>query len=934
MESPAEKSGTPRRWSRLAILLLVGALVFGGLGAWAYAPTFIEDQIEAQLLEQTRLRAEIGRVGVHLFRADVALHDVQLFEARASGLETDASEAEEPVLAFSEFGLNVGLLESLVSGIKVEEVRLHAPRVRLAIDEAGEVEWARLLTPPPGAETPSEDEDAETPAVTIESIWIDEGTLILRDASRAATPFEAQIESLAFRLEHFSTEAGETRAPYSMTARVGSGGALDWQGNLLLDPLRSTGRISLSGFALDVVGIYLAETLALEIEEGAVDFSTGYDFSFEDGLALDIDGGEVTLSDLSLRGAGESSSFLRLGRLNVRALAGRFGAEGLDTLSMDAIELAGGRLLMKRLADGTVDVARFFGADAATPEEGETAKGVPQAEGQLGAPDPGPAATPPKIRLGSFRTDDFEFAFEDRSTESPVALAFAPVKLSLRDVDLASGEPFELAFEAAMPGEGRLRAKGPVQLEPLEIGLEVGVDQFDLATVQPYWWSAADVEARSGQLSTALQIAVSEADGAPSIGAKGRVQLDDLEFVTRKTGEPLLRSQAIRLEGLDFDDAHLHLSEVALEAVTAAIEIDAKGTTNVSRLAAVPAESASNASANPASSDASAARAIRVDKVTLEESTIRVLDRSVSPPFKTTIDRLTGNVVGVANRAPSRLQVDLNARVDGRSPMTIKGAVDPIGADASGEVILEIVGFSMPPLSSYTDRYVGYGIDRGNVDIQLDYKLTNRVLEAENRFLLHRFAFGSRAESSKQLKFPLPLPVAANLIRDLQGNIKVDLPIRGKIDDPRFSVVNLLSKSFFNLLTRIATSPLSVLGSVLGAGGGDLSQVHFAPGVAALSEGERASLELLAKALVDRPQLKVGIRGRADPAVDAAVSEAGNSPEEGLRSLASRRARTVQAALLGGGEAIGLERLFIDDVVVDSVATEQGVPSEISLFGH
>jgi hypothetical protein len=63
-------------------------------------------------------------------------------------------------------------------------------------------------------------------------------------------------------------------------------------------------------------------------------------------------------------------------------------------------------------------------------------------------------------------------------------------------------------------------------------------------------------------------------------------------------------------------------------------------------------------------------------------------------------------------------------------------------------------------------------------------------------------------------------------------------------------------------LTKALTAPFSLLS---GGGGKDLSTVDFLPGTAQIADASQATLDKVAKALDDRPGLKLSITGTSDP---------------------------------------------------------------------
>lgn len=108
----------------------------------------------------------------------------------------------------------------------------------------------------------------------------------------------------------------------------------------------------------------------------------------------------------------------------------------------------------------------------------------------------------------------------------------------------------------------------------------------------------------------------------------------------------------------------------------------------------------------------------------------------------------------------------------------------------------------------------------------------------------------------------LPLELAIALLKDSCGRIELNLPVSGNVDDPDFSIGSLLFDAFVNVLTKIATSPFTAIAALVGTDE-DLSYVSFAAGSSELQQQQIEKLDVLAKALRDRPELRVAIKGEA-----------------------------------------------------------------------
>jgi hypothetical protein len=137
----------------------------------------------------------------------------------------------------------------------------------------------------------------------------------------------------------------------------------------------------------------------------------------------------------------------------------------------------------------------------------------------------------------------------------------------------------------------------------------------------------------------------------------------------------------------------------------------------------------------------------------------------------------------------------------------------------------------------------------------------------------------------------LPVLLAVSLLQDRHGVIDIDLPISGSIDDPQFSVWGIIGRVIVNLVGKAATAPFALLGAAFG-GGEELAYLEFEPGRARLDKSGTDKLASIAKALGNRPGLRLDIAGRADPSTDG----------EALRRLALERAvKAAKAKSLGSG---------------------------------
>jgi hypothetical protein len=96
------------------------------------------------------------------------------------------------------------------------------------------------------------------------------------------------------------------------------------------------------------------------------------------------------------------------------------------------------------------------------------------------------------------------------------------------------------------------------------------------------------------------------------------------------------------------------------------------------------------------------------------------------------------------------------------------------------------------------------------------------------------------------------------------------LPVSGSLDDPQFRVGPIVWQAFVGLLTKIVNAPFAIIGSLFG-GGDELSYIDFQAGSAMLAADQQDKIAMLAKALAERPQLKLDIPLQTVAAADDAA---------------------------------------------------------------
>jgi len=277
--------------------------------------------------------------------------------------------------------------------------------------------------------------------------------------------------------------------------------------------------------------------------------------------------------------------------------------------------------------------------------------------------------------------------------------------------------------------------------------------------------------------------------------------------------------------------------------------------------AATPPPSAPSAPAQPPQPGPD----LRWRSITVAGGQVDFTDLFIRPNYSARLTQLAGTVSAVAARQPEPADVQLAGKVDDAAPLTIQGRLHPLGPQLYTDLAGSAKGVELTRLTPYAARYAGYAIERGTLSVDVRYKVEGGQLQASNRVFLDQLTFGDPSGHPEATRLPVRLAVA--LLKNSRGEIDINLPISGSLDDPQFSVGGILWRVVVNLVTKAVTAPFALL---MGGDSNDAGQVMFEPGRAELSEAARQQLDALGAKLLDRPSLKLDAVGQAQLSVDVA----------------------------------------------------------------
>ena len=817
---------------RFRILLLTAAVLlaaYAAAGFWL-VPRLLTDLIQDMFSQRYQREVQLGAISFNPFTFELQARDFSVPDADGAA-----------ILAFERLYVNASVVSLFRGGPTLREIDLDKPRVRLVRRADGALNLSDFA----GAPAP-EAPDASPPKLWIDDLEIHEGQATIIDRNRPDA-LTRELGPITFQVRQFSTDNDGNE--YSLTVQAARGEELSWRGNFGLSPLASQGKFALRNIQVPLLTEIAADVVPFQVTRGQLAAEGSYAFG---GHSLRVDVAQLFLDELALRARGDARDMLIVphlsmmrSQLDLSERTVKVAHVTIDQLQVTAVRDASGQLSLQRLLPKPAD------------------------------PDPDPDPEP----SGAWRIEAPDILFraadlklEDRRASDSAHFRLSPLELSIAGFSSPSSGPLQLELKTGINETGRFVTRGELSLEDRSGRFAIEASAIPLAPLQPYIDEAARFNLKSGKAGFRGTVSVS---AQRAVELAGSASVDDLKTTDKELDEDFVKWSRLELNGLNVqtEPEALRIAEIAVTEPYARVIVGPRGGTNIkdvlsARAAAQPTAAAVSAEPKPPVSpevSAAAPMPIEIELVRIDHGSMSFADLSLTPNFETGIQQLSGAIQGLSSRPDARADVQLAGQVDRYTPVKITGKVNYFAAVSYTDLHMAFRNLELTSMSPYSGKFAGYRIERGKLNVTLNYLVKKRKLDAKHKIIIDQLQLGEHVDSPDATSLPVKLALA--LLKDRNGVIDLDIPVSGNLDDPKFKVWPIIWQVVVNLLTKVVTSPFALLGSLFGASE-EISFVDFGSGSAALSAKAQSKLRTLAKALGERPALNLDLPLVVKPDVD------------------------------------------------------------------
>ncbi|OPY93110.1 MAG: AsmA family protein [Syntrophaceae bacterium PtaU1.Bin231] len=842
------------RFKKWVIGAAVVLFLFTAIGFFV-VPPFVKSYLLDNLSQQLRRKVIVSDVGLNPFTLTLTL----------KGLEIKEPPGDKTFVSLGELVVNLDIRSIFKRSPIIEELAVRQPYIHLVRNPDNTYNFSDLLALLQKEEP--KDEKKEPFQFSVSNIVIENGRVEFDDR-----PFKTMHEVREIQLgipfiSNIPEYVDSYVQPRFAAVINGDPYILEGKTKIFKDTRETFFNILIEDLDLPFYLAYIPHDLNISVPSGKLDVHATVTFSMSPDRhpAVSV-AGNAALKDFALQDR-EKSPVARFKRLDVvmTALEPFQSKFHFAKIALDSPELN-----VRRDKSGTINLLTLMGKQEGAPPAAMARPAAPAGQKPL-----------PTLILDEFELKGGRIAYRDDVPAEPVSSLIQDLSIRGEQISTLPDSRGKLMLSMDLnKGRGSAAVSGPIGLNPIFASLEVDLKRIRIRPFQEYFTDKFRVNFTDGDISAKGTLSAGRPpDKDVTVKYEGNLLLGRVATVDKVNGDDFVKFKSLFVNSVSagYNPLFVRIKDIAIADFFARIIVNEDGTLNVKNVAkpetaegeeAEEAEAAKPGKKEEAESGEKKeylgdilAKNIEINRISLQNGTLVFDDRKIKPNFSSTLTELTGRVTGVTSITTKPAEVDIRGKIGRQIPMEITGKVHPFKDNLFVDLKASLRDFNLSPLTPYSGTYAGYKIEKGSLSFDLKYLISDMKLDAENKVVIDQLTLGDRVESPQATK--LPVGLAVTLLRDADGKINLDIPVTGRIDDPEFSVWRIVLQVIVNLLTKVATAPFALLGSLFG-GGEELSYIEFDAGSAVITEPNLKKVETLVKALKAKPALRLDIVGGVD----------------------------------------------------------------------
>lgn len=422
-----------------------------------------------------------------------------------------------------------------------------------------------------------------------------------------------------------------------------------------------------------------------------------------------------------------------------------------------------------------------------------------------------------------------------------------------------STEKTDLGIDLKFENGGGLNVKLLYGMKSSEYDLSLVLTDFELDAVAPYLRQYLNINDFGGKLTAKLNL-IGDIDHILEVVAKGDVTLKGL-YATDKEGKKLASVRSITLEGVNADTkkADYYMKRFEMAGVDFDYEIFADHQT-FDNLVVGSSSATDTVQEQKVDTTGGSTVHFLVDELVITESSMNYIDHTMHHEVNVPVTNIDIRCNHFDPDAP--ISLGLKALV-GESGELMANCDGSLSDFSNMKLNVFLKNFKLTYASPYSVEYLAYPITDGVLSFASTNTLVNNNISSQNKVDIYNCQVDKKLKDFKA-EYNIPMRAAVYILTDRKGNIQLDLPVSGNINDPTFSYRKIIFKTLCNLIVKVVAAPVDFLVKAINGEPDLFDDMVYDIRPQGLGSESSDRLNKIADAMKEKPELHLTIQQSVD----------------------------------------------------------------------
>jgi hypothetical protein len=401
--------------------------------------------------------------------------------------------------------------------------------------------------------------------------------------------------------------------------------------------------------------------------------------------------------------------------------------------------------------------------------------------------------------------------YSDNLTGERFEYNMSEIKLN-SDSIFSDSKMVRINSNMVLKNKGILNSQLGINPEDGEYEALVTVKDLDLNPFYQYVVEYADINDFNGVVNSKIEIKGNTNEPTNSI-VSGHVDINDFTMTDEDNKEFLKANRIdLNLKKIDYSNSSYELDTLKLTQPYSYFEMDSI-TNNFFKIFKIEPESETN--------DSDSNLYYAINHLVVKDGILDYSDNLTGERFDYHLSEIEVDSESILSDS-EWVNINSDMLLNNRGTLNAKLGLNP--SDYNNlNLDMSIENFLLSDINIYSNYYTGHNILEGDFYYYSQSKITNGDIESENQLLVKNVSVSNEEGGL----YALPLRFALFLLKDKNGDVNLEIPVRGDLNDPEVSVGKIVWNTFKNLIVKTVASPINFLAGLVDGDPKEFEELKF-----------------------------------------------------------------------------------------------------------